>query len=254
MTSLEILMMTPGDTLFSEPLPALPSLKQIILSEVEGNVSLTNELLANNPQIQKVVINKSGTLDLAILNPLENLKELVVVGPDVILHADQINNHKKLEVLSVTGEERVVDPGQIRLPALRWISVDGQVVQEEFNAFVSSNPGLEVIEIIDNDTVRSFQALATMEKLRGLTITDSVTDIETIKTLVNLEYLSLPDTYLQENKADIENALPGTRIVANEGFCLGSGWLLLIIPLIIIIRFLDRIQRNRGRKRMISGL
>ena len=150
--------------------------------------------------------------------------------------------------------ERVVDPGQIRLPALRWISVDGKVVQEEFDAFISSNPRLEVIEIIDNDTVSSFQRLATLENLRGLIITDSVTDIETIKTLTDLEYLSLPDTYLQENKAEIENALSGTRIVANQGFCLGSGWLLLIIPLIIIIRFLDQIQRNRIHKRKFSGL
>ena len=254
MTNLEIQMTTPGDTIFSEPLPAIPSLKQIILSDVERNVSLTNEFLANNRQIQKVVINKSGTFDLAILNPLEKLKELLVFGPDVILHGDLINNHQKLEVVSVTGVERVVDPGQIRLPALRWISVDGKVVQEEFDAFISSNPRLEVIEIIDNDTVSSFQRLATLENLRGLIITDSVTDIETIKTLTNLEYLSLPDTYLQENKAEIENALSGTRIVANQGFCLGSGWLLLIIPLIIIIRFLDQIQRNRIHKRKFSGL
>jgi uncharacterized membrane protein len=35
----------------------------------------------------------------------------------------------------------------------------------------------------------------------------------------------------------MQKSLPGTSIVANEGFCLGSGWLLLIIPLVLVLKF-----------------
>jgi uncharacterized membrane protein len=40
--------------------------------------------------------------------------------------------------------------------------------------------------------------------------------------------------------ATLQNSLPGVRIVVNEGFCLGSGWLLLIIPLVPVLRLFTR--------------
>jgi hypothetical protein len=80
-----------------------------------------------------------------------------------------------------------------------------------------------------------------------LTITDTITDIASIKTLRNLKYLSLPYDFLDDsvNRAELQKSLPGTRIVPNEGFCMGSGWLLLLIPLVLIIRSFTG-RKNRG--------
>jgi hypothetical protein len=247
LTNLEILIISLGDSVINDPLPCMPELKQLFLTEIEEDISLTNNFLINNKQIERVIIQKGGNLDLSILMPLENLKELVVSGSDAITNFDLINDHKKLEVLSLVGEKLVYDPALIRLPSVRWMTFSSNVTQEKFNSFVGTHPDLEVIELISNDTIRSLQALSGLSKLYGLTVTDTVTDIASVKTLRNLKYLSLPDDFLDDTaiKAELQKSLPDTRIVANEGFCLGSGWLLLLIPLVLIIRFFNN-QKNKG--------
>jgi hypothetical protein len=198
-------------------------------------------------QIERLIIQKSGNLDLSVLEPLDSLKELVVNVSDAIINLDLINNHRQLEVLSVTGDKLIYDPGLIKLPSLRWMAFSSNVTQEEFNSFIGMHPDLEVIELIKNDTITSLQALSKLSKLTGLTVNDTVTDIESIKTLRNLKYLSLPGDFLDDHakKAEIQKSLPGTRIVSNEGFCLGSGWLLLLIPLVLTMSFFGRQGRQK---------
>jgi hypothetical protein len=247
LTNLEILMVSLNDSVITDPLPPMPELEQLFMTGMNENVALTNNFLINNKQIERVIIQKSGSLDFSILNPLDNLKELVVNVSDAIINFDLINNHNKIEVLSFTGDKLVYNLDHIRLPFLRWMTFSSNVTQEEFNSFVDTHPDLEVIELIKNDTISSLQALSKLSKLFGLTVTDTVTDITSIKTLTNLRYLSLPNDFLNDtiNKAEIQKSLPTTRIVGNEGFCLGSGWLLFIIPLVLILRFFGRQKRQK---------
>jgi hypothetical protein len=245
LTNLEILLISLNDSVITDPLPSMPELKQLFLLEMDKKVTLTNDFLTNNKQIEKLIIQRSGSLDFSILKPLNNLKELVV-NADSVINLDLINDHKKLELLSITGDDLAYDSDLIRLPSLRWMAFSSDVVQEEFNSFVDMHPNLEVIELIKNDTISSLQSLSKLSKLSGLTVTDTVTDIASIKTLRNLKYLSLPADFLEDpiSKAEIQKSLPDTRLAANEGFCLGSGWLLLLIPLVLMIRFFDRQERH----------
>ena len=238
-TGLEILLIHPGDSVINEPLPPIPLLKQIFLTDIGTNAVLTNDFLSNNRQIERVIIQKGGSLDLALLNPLINLRELVINDSDTIINPDLLNNHKQLELLSVTGDETGFNPALIDLPNLRWMTFSPHATQDEFNSFINNHPDIEFVELLANDTISSLQAISQLNKLAGLTITDTVTDIASIKNLKNLKYLSLPADYLDDtlNKSDIQRSLPNTRIAANEGFCLGSGWILLLVPLVLLIRF-----------------
>jgi hypothetical protein len=237
---IKILMISPEDSLITGPLPSMPSLEQLFLTEMSGNNVLPNDLLNNNKQIKRVVLEEPENFDLSILAPLDNLKELVVAGIDTVLHFDLINNHKKLEVLSIATEDRVYDPSLIKLPSLRWMLVPSFATQEEFNVLTDNHPNLEVVDIFRNDTIHSLQPLSKLTKLYGLTVMDTLTDLVSIKKLTNLKYLSLPVEVLKDSlvNADLHQSLPNTRIVANEGFCMGSGWLLLLIPLVLVFRFL----------------
>ena len=247
LNNLEILMISLKDSVINDPLPSMPELKQLLLTGVDKKIVLTNNFLINNKQIERVFMQKQGGIDFSLLKPLENLKELVITEPDAIINLDLINDHKKLEVFSVTGDGLDFNPALIRLPSLRWISFSLNLTQEEFNSFIETHPDLEVIQLLANDTIRSLQALSGLSKLSGLTLTDTITDIASIKTLRNLKYLSLPYDFLDDsaNRAELQKSLPGTRIVPNEGFCMGSGWLLLLIPLVLIIRFFTG-RKNRG--------
>lgn len=247
LTSLEILMISQEDSAIIDPLPSLPALKQLFLLESDKDLTLANNLLINNNQIERIIIQKEGSVDLSILKPLDNLKELVISAADTILNFDLINEHKNLEVLSITGEDPAYDPAMIRLPFIRWMTFSPKITQQKFNTFIGTHPDLEIIELIKNDTISSLQALSNLHKLYGLTISDTVTDIASIKTLTNLKYLSLPEDFLSDslNKIELQKSLPGTRIVANVPFCLGSGWLLLLIPVVLIIKFFVR-QGKKG--------
>jgi hypothetical protein len=98
------------------------------------------------------------------------------------------------------------------------------------------------MEIMDNDIIRNLQPVLTLRKLLGLTITDTLTDFAAVKSLKNLKYLSLPDKFLNDTirKTELQKSLPDTRIVSNKGVCLGSGWLLLLIPLILVFKIFAR--------------
>lgn len=228
------------------PLPALPGLKTLFLEIEDMDNGLNDEFLSNNPQIEKIFITESGVLDMKVLSPLKNLKELNFHG-DSIINPELINNHNQLEVLSLTGDNLNFNPGVIKLPELRWMAFNSNVTQEEFSAFLGVHPKLEVVEIVENFKINNLQALTQLKHLYGLAVTDTVADISSIQQLHHLKYLSLPSDYLNisKNLTSVQEALPGTRIVVNEGFlCLGSGWLLLLLPLVIIFSLLLKAKKS----------
>ena len=249
--NLEILAISLEDSAVYGPLPYMPELKQIFLTDINDDIVLT-DFLKNNKQVRRILIQKYGSFDLSMLKPLENLKELVISGFDTILNLEQVNDHRNLEILSIICDEKGdgpdFNPDLIRLPSLRWMSFGPVVTQEGFSSFVNAHPDLEIIQLIHNEKIRNLKALSKLRKLSGLIVTDTVSDIASIKKLSNLKYLSLPDNFLNDtmNSAVLQKSLPGTRIVANTPFCLGSGWLLLLIPLVLIIRFSGRQQRKRS--------
>jgi hypothetical protein len=149
--------------------------------------------------------------------------------------------------LSVAGKKSGIDGDLKELPGIRWMTFYDETTQDVFNSFIESHPDVEVVEIFNNDTISNLQSLLKLSRLYGLTVTDTLTDLAAIKSLKSLKYLSLPDDILNDsiNKADLQKSLPGTIIVANQGVCLGSGWLLLIIPLIIVLGLFNRHKSHK---------
>jgi hypothetical protein len=172
---------------------------------------------------------------------------LVICNFDTIENFNLINDHTNLEVLSIISDESDYIPVTNGLHSLRWMTFSPDVTQSAFNYFIDSHLNIEVAEIFNNDTISSLGSLLKLKGLYGLTITDTLTDLASVKSLKNLRYLSLPSSVLEDKsvKEDLQKMLPDTRIVANEGFCLGSGWLLLVIPFIFIFSILaqKRIKR-----------
>ena len=251
LTTLRFLSASLNDSSYTLPLPAMPALKQLILSEVILDDIKADDFLINNKQIERLRIMGSGKFSLKLIKPLESLKELIIEGYDTIADFDQIVNYRKLELLSVAGNKSDIDTGLKELQGIRWMSFYEETTQDAFNSFIDSHPDIEVVEIFDNDVISNLQPLLKLSNLFGLTVTDTVTDLAAIKSLKSLKYLSLPDKLMNDSitKADLLKALPGTKIVANQGVCLGSGWLLLIIPLIIVLGLFNRQKSHRVQGR-----
>jgi hypothetical protein len=237
LTNLEIFLASLHDSVYTVPLPAMPKLKQLILTDVKKN-ALNNDFFINNKQIEKLSVMQSRKFNFLILEPLKNLKELIISEVDTIENIDLIKNHKQLELLSFVSEKFPNDMSLKELPGIRWMTFYDNATQDGFNSFIESHPNLEVVELINNDTIKNIQSLLNLKKIEGLIVTDKLTDLATIKSLKTLKYLSLHEDILNDTiiKTELQKSLPDTRIVPNHGICLGSGWLLLIIPFILLIR------------------
>jgi hypothetical protein len=246
LTALRFLAASLNDSVYTLPLPAMPELKQLILSDVVPD-DINDDFLIHNKQIERLRIMGKGKFSLKLIKPLESLKELIIEGYDTIADFDQILIHRDLELLSVAGNKSGIDAGLKELTGIRWMAFYEETTQDAFNSFIDSHPDVEVVELFNNAAIRNLQPLLKVRNLYGLTVTDTVTDLAAIKSIKSLKYLSLPDKLMNDSvtKADLLKSLPGTRIVANQGVCLGSGWLLLIIPLIVVLGLISRHKSRR---------
>jgi hypothetical protein len=245
LSNLRFLYASLNDSVYTIPLPAMPKLNQLILAGIETDAIKTDDFLINNKQIERLTIIESENFNFSVIKPLSNLRELIINGSDTIINFELISDHKHLELLSFS-EKSSYEMVMRELPDIRWMTFHSEATQDLFNSFVSFHPDLEVVEIMNNDRIINLSQLSSLKKLFGLTITDTLTDFSTLKSLNSLKYLSLPDHVLNDStkRDELQKSLPATRIVANYGVCMGSGWLLLIIPIILVFKVFAR-QKSR---------
>ena len=242
------LMLGDIERLENVELPALPSLKQLIIFMPDRGIP--GSFFRLNPQIERLAIFGVENFDLASISNFTALKSLTVLGNDSLLNSDLLNRHQSLEVLSVSAESFNYNTSLDGLGKLKAVTFSSEIRQEEFKRFIDSHSGIEVVNILQNEEINDLSPLLSLERLYGLTVSDTVTDVANILLMKDLRYLSLPSDFLDDSlmKNRISQALPGTIIAPNEGFCLGSGWLLLLIPLILLFRIFPQFHRTEYRR------
>jgi hypothetical protein len=234
LNNLELLYITLNDSIYSEALPAMPNLKQLIISEINDSRIISVQFLKNNPQIERLVlIAKDGT-DFSFIKPIQNLKHISICGFEHLSGLSVLGNYKHLESICLIGEYMKEFSVFNSLKELRWLTLPINTPQAEFNALIENHPNLEVLEIVKNDTIKDLRPLLNLPKLIGLTIADTLTDFNTLLSMKQLKFISVPSKFARDSVkiATLKKSLPNCTVTTNEGFCLGSGWLLLIIPFI----------------------
>jgi hypothetical protein len=222
------------DSIITATLPAMPALKQCIING--GDIkSINAAFFKNNSQLKKVSLF-ACLADYSVLQPLKNLEQLVITNfgckGDL---ATLKNKFSKLSVLIVSGIFTNIDVLST-YKDIKWLGLPENTTQKQFDIISRQLSSLQVLEIKGNDSVKNLSALQKLPNLRGLVITDTVTDKQSLHTLKQLRYLSIPE----KNKADstyvqtLKKSLPGCIIVPNTGACMGSGWLLLLVPTVFL--------------------
>jgi len=239
LSNVELLIYNLNDTSEVYSIPALPKLRQLILAC--DKTTAYKDLLKNNRQIEKLTI--VGEFEKDFFQPLEKLKQLCIVperNKEKAPSLSFLKGLKQLEVLNLNGafsETKFIND----LPKLRWLSLMIETNHKELDSVVESHKNLEVLEL-KSDSALNLQPVLKLKKLYGLVLVGQESIDTTLYSMKNLKYLSLPSKVFKNeaNIANLQKSLPACIIVPNDGFCLGSGWLLLLLPFILIFRFFMR--------------
>jgi len=231
----ECLYLEITDSVITELLPALPALKQCIFYG-DDIKKIDASFFSKNKQLEKLTLICKLKND-SLLQPLRNLEELTINNKDDTTDLSAIKGKfNNLTVLIVSGTAANIE-SLGALKSLRWLGLPANATQVQFNNLSAQLPDLEVLELTGSDSIRNLAPLQQFPSLKGLVITDTVIDKTSLFALKKLRYLSLPEGNLKDSVylPALEKALPGCIIVPNTGACLGSGWLLLLAPAVILL-------------------
>jgi hypothetical protein len=220
-------------------LSKLPKLENLILLEIPQPEN--NEPLIKNNNIKSLTIIESGIRDISSLINLSNITELNLLNCDSLTSINSIDKLKNLQCLSLINCENLKDINVLnKLPSLKWISFNPHVTEKELDDFIEHHKSIEVVELIGCKNISDVSPLKSLRKLACLTYFETDIDLNSVYDLKGLKYLSLPDSIYSDalNIDQIKEKNPNCVIVPNAGFCLGSGWLLLIIPALVVSKLL----------------
>jgi hypothetical protein len=250
-STLESLYLMPAnDTTYKAEsrLPAMPSLRTLTLAVENDSGFLGKHFLEQNPQLETLSV--WGDADV-VLKPGEiprSLKALYLGGNDSLQWLPPADSFPQLRILSINRHLSQTLPlrSLLDFQHLVELGLPASMPQEDFNQLIEANRHLKALSIFTDDTlmVRDYAALRRMKDLRHLVISGQYGSPEPLKQLKRLEYLSLPDEFFKDSAqlASLRQALPGTRIAPNSGFCMGTGWILILWPLtLIFLLFWNRI-------------
>lgn len=235
-------------------LPQLPHLKEIILCNNEDSTSIGSDFFKENPDLESLtIIDIEGrNIDWTSLNKLKKLRNLYIESDSIILNGIY-EHHPYLKSLHLgLYKEGVSNPGIFKKNKLKWLSLnpaDDPFMEQNPKVFKDSFPELEYLEFENNDSLLDYRNFKNFKKLKYLIVYGKVGLDSTLHNLDRLRYLSLSDEFLKDsvNLIKLQKALPNTIITPNSGACLGSGWLLLIIPLAGLWFYFLKPKKDRGQ-------
>jgi len=243
-----------------------PNLKTVILSGDEIN---DLDFLARIRRLEKVVLAEWDPGDTGSFpDSLPNLKSLFLLFPE-FGSLDVLGTQPGLEELMVWGcevDDETEEPVDIsalsRYPKLEMVALrscfvsedlsplDGLeklerlslpwlTTQEQMEHIVRTHPNLRVLETIQAEGLTDLTPLTELSKLEALLAggsapPDPLFGMDQLKYLaVLVDHDELP-SYEEELLPQLQAELPGTAITRLDEleFCLGSGFILLLFPLV----------------------
>jgi hypothetical protein len=227
----------------------LPDLRKLVIHNIE-DFDLKQPLTVNS-SLEILYINGAFSdiefFNLDFLASFKNLKQIAIIGNDTSLDISYLEGLKKLESVNLLWSA-VSGLGPLKgNRSLERIYFPGNISQNDFNEFISDHPELNFISLFGSEEVSDFSPLLELKNLEYLMIQgiDSSFTAGSLKGLNHLKYLSIGPVKDSTLLPEIRAILPGTIINENTGVCLGSGYLLLLIPLVLFISIFSMIYRKR---------
>jgi hypothetical protein len=235
-TQLQTLYLSNNDSIYQcKPLPKLPNLRDFYFA-FDGNEIATGaeskNWLKENPQIRNLIVTDwEEAYPKGMIAALEAPEILIMGGMDI--PAEEILAHSK------TLKRVILDSAelQMELPGVNGLTTfSTDELQLFLNSIAQKKPGCDALEIFATDQKIDLSPLLPLKNLESLTLIDAdsiaLGPLKQMKQLKLLSY-STDSTNMDSAITVLQAALPGTVVVANEGLCLGSGWLMALVPALV---------------------
>lgn len=218
-------------------LPKLHGLRQLLV--MNWDVGKAGPLPAGLNGLRSIVATGSNMTDLSALGAAPaGLEELSLVGCEELADVNGLAKLKGLKTLILDDSEKVhALPVLAGLQQLQWAGLPPKISQEQFVAFIKAHPDLRILEMVRCENVTDLAPLSGLRNLEGLILAGPYENIEVLPTLKSLRFVGvLADAYSKspEQVSAIRKALPDALVVPVSGLCLGSGWILLLIPAVAL--------------------
>lgn len=242
--TVETLDLEMTDNSLKDILPSLPKLKELIILSDSDSLFISSDFLSMNPQLEQLTIKGSIHPEMIDWKQLKKLKALRIFSTDTLYAYPYGKIIPKLQSLQLSGTGYPTADDFSGFKNLKELGLPSSVPQEIFNNLIEHQLNLEMLQIIEADTllITDYRALQNLNDLRYLVISGENGPVKSLYPMKRLKYLTLPADFfgdsLQVN--ELKKSLPDTVITPNSGFCMGSGWLLLLVPLVALGVFVVR--------------
>jgi hypothetical protein len=195
-------------------------------------------------KMHSLTIAESELTTLASIEFPESLRKLHLISCDTLSDISRLYDLQNLKHLSLTQCSRVKDAEVLlEMESLQWLSFPSNISQDEFGELTERLTQLEVAELIDCSEITDLSPLQALPELNILVLQLEKEQLGMLDSLEQLKLLILSSEVFDDNPEwvnELRASLPTTKIVPGSGLCLGSGWLLLLLPFILIFRHFFR--------------
>ena len=238
------LLFLSGEDLKITELGNQDKLKQLLFTDFSGDQPFEGAKLP--AELRSLLLSGYDFQNLDFLGRLKKLQHLSIAGSDIDMEklAPYCQN---LKSINLYGSNISGDIGLLAdMPLLTRITFPQDISQEKFDEVISGLTNLKIVELLGNDSVKSLSEVKYHPSIKCLTLTKSKVDMDSLADLKKLKYLAF--TYSDEDSANVsalQDELPDTVIIPTDGVCLGPGWLLLALPLLLLISLAMRFTRKQ---------
>jgi hypothetical protein len=198
--------------------------------------------LSGLSSLHTLTIAESSITDLAHLEFPSSLRRLHLIDCDTLRTINNIQNIRHLKGISFSHCPQIQGLMQVaELTSVKYLGFPENVSPTEFERILAKLKGLEAIELLGCEQIETISPLQNLDALKILHVDLPREKLSELEQLAGLELLILASEHFEEDPqwiGQLRSSLPSTRVVPGSGLCLGSGWILLLLPLVWLCSFL----------------
>jgi hypothetical protein len=236
-----------------------PEIDTVVIESVESGVF---DALPGFPGLRRLVVTEdwdredgplpeglSGLRSLTIMGDVKDLSviaaapvelEELTLGVDGLESLKGLERFKNLHTLLLLGGGSIDLTPLNQFTGLRRVALPSGTTDAQFAGFVNTHPDLAVLEMPKNDKVTSLEPLANLKRLEAIVINGNREDLGVLGQVKSLRFVGMSRGVEGEPVEALRKALPEAAIVAVKPFCLGSGWILALVPAVFVAWIIRR--------------